>query len=508
MTATTSNHSDAASGRVYQGFRRERNGWIAGLTAAQAIVCLAVGMPVLLLLGLGALGPALVMLLIAAVVIPLVIWPVRGRPAARWLLDSAWHLLGVALSWSAWQSAVATGKPVEATEPDLPGVLTRIALPEGPVFADGVRIVLIHDTVEGRWGATARLSYSGVGLADPATMERLADGIGELLRGLGDKGIIDRASLLLRSVPDDGTAYRMWRAQHEIDDPPQLVHATTREMDRTASTASIREEAFLTVSAPDGALARSAREAGGGVIGRGHVLYRAMNGLTEPLRAAGAEVESWLDPAGLAEALRTGFNPAAAAQLTADRLNEHGHGSLPLAAAGSTRAPSPDARRYHHDAFTTVSYTAAMPTLGTRFGSLAPLLTVKTPGERRCLAIHYEVVGARQAARIATRERQRGGLVAAVKADKGFTRRAADQRESASAAAQENAVAAGHGLVRYAAASAVTVPAEWNVEAHAEALESAAAGRFPLLRMDLAQDSGFATACLPLGVGLPPLRRL
>jgi hypothetical protein len=61
-------------------------------------------------------------------------------------------------------------------------------------------------------------------------------------------------------------------------------------------------------------------------------------------------------------------------------------------------------------------------------------------------------------------------------------------------------------MVRYAATAAVTVPSGWNIEDHAARLENDAAGRFRLLRLELAQDSAFVAACLPLGIGLPRVR--
>ena len=38
-------------------------------------------------------------------------------------------------------------------------MLTRLRFPDGPVFSDRGRICLIHDTAEGRWGATAQLTH-------------------------------------------------------------------------------------------------------------------------------------------------------------------------------------------------------------------------------------------------------------------------------------------------------------------------------------------------------------
>ena len=52
-----------------------------------------------------------------------------------------------------------------------------------------------------------------------------------------------------------------------------------------------------------------------------------------------------------------------------------------------------------------------------------------------------------------------------------------------------------------------TVPASWAVAEHGRRLAASirAAGFVPL-RLDLAQDSGFAAAAIPLGVGLPDRR--
>ena len=44
------------------------------------------------------------------------------------------------------------------------------------------------------------------------------------------------------------------------------------------------------------------------------------------------------------------------------------------------------------------------------------------------------------------------------------------------------------------------------MEDHAAWLENDAAGRVRLLRLELAQDSAFVAAALPVGIGLPRLR--
>lgn len=263
----------------------------------------------------------------------------------------------------------------------------------------------------------------------------------------------------------------------------------------------------MTVSGREDALRKPAAAAGGGVAGRAFALYRVLDGLEDPLKALGATSVRWLSGAGMAEAIRTGFNPASAAVLTTGHLRSaEGGPGLPLAAAGPTQAPPASPRAYTHDGFTSVSYSVLMPEAGTVFGSLGPLLAVKTAGERRCLAIHYEVMDARQAARAVQSNRFRANVLTDWKTSKGFATTATDEREATGARTQERAVAAGHSLVRFAVAAGVTVPAHWNVEDHAARLENDAAGRFRLLRLELAQDSTFVAACLPVGIGLPRLR--
>ena len=62
-------------------------------------------------------------------------------------------------------------------------------------------------------------------------------------------------------------------------------------------------------------------------------------------------------------------------------------------------------------------------------------------------------------------------------------------------------------LVRVGIAAAVTVPAHRSIAEHGRRLEASIRGAgFTPLRLDLAQDSGFAAACIPLGVGLPRRR--
>lgn len=492
--------------RIYRGLaRRENAGWILGLTPVQALTCVGLATPVLWTLSSGRFIDSAILLAVCGTLAALVVVPVRGRPAVRWLVHLVLYEVGIITGWSRWQSKAAAGAQIDPDEPDLPGVLQRVSFPDGPQYKDYGRVCLIHDTADGRWGAAARLTYSGVGMLSDEQCERLASRLGNLLLSLGHREVVDRLSLVVRTVPDDGSEYEVWRSDHEVPHAPPLARQASAELDRLIGNVSVRHELFVVVSGSEDKLRRPAAAAGGGVNGRALALYRVLDGLEDPLKALGARSVEWLDGPGMAEALRTGFNPAARAALaTAQHRGTRGRG-LEKAAAGPTFAPPPGARSYTHDGFTSVSYAVLMPE-ATVFGSLGPLLAVRTAGERRTLAVHYEVLDARRAQRAVRGNRFRTGVVSDMKRRKGFGTSAMDERDASGAVAQERAVAAGHSVVRFAVAASVTVPSEWNVEDHAARLENDASGRFRLLRLELAQDSAFVAAVLPVGIGLPRQR--
>lgn len=366
---------------------------------------------------------------------------------------------------------------------DLPGVLQRFTFPDGPPYWDGRRLCLIHDTAEGRWGATARLSDSGAGHLSAQECDRLASRLADLLLALGHRQVVDRLSLLVRTVPDDGAEHQTWRASHEAPDLPGQARHIAGEMDATSGAVGVRHEVFVTASGPRDKLRRPAIAAGGGLAGRAVALYRLLDGLEGPFRTMGATTVQWLDSAGLAAALRTGFHPAVGAELAAAGLE-----CSPIGPGGASGLPTGS---YTHDKFATVSYVMLMPEAGTVSGSLAPLLAACGAGERRTVALHYEVLGARPARRATRGSWFRVGAMP-------------DWRHAATGfvgGAEATGTVAGHSVVRFTAAAAVTVPCHANVEDHALRLESDASGR--LLRSGLAQDFAFVVACLPVGLGFP-----
>ena len=148
-----------------------------------------------------------------------------------------------------------------------------------------------------------------------------------------------------------------------------------------------------------------------------------------------------------------------------------------------------------------------LPDKGAVMGALAPVFVPTQPGERRCVSVFYEPIAPGRADRMVGRDSMSAGTAAEMRTRLGFTTRASHRRDAARVADQDVRLACGKALLRVAVAASVTVPATWAVADFGRRLESAVRGAgFHPLRLDLAQDSAFAAACIPLGIGLPRRR--
>ncbi len=503
-----------SSGPVrYGSWSPDRRGRIAGLTLTAWAVLLAGSLPVLGAVSTARYGLAAAWLPVWAVLAVLVAVPVHGRPAARWLGDALLHTIGVATGWSPWQSLAVTGTATDLGRVDLPGVLSGLRTFDGPPYGPaGDRPVLIVDNRERTWAVVARITHGGIGLADPDARARMGAALSGLLEQAATGGLVRTLALQVRTTPDNGARRARWQAEHRRGDATSLALTVADQLDRVMSAAAVRHEAFLTVVVPQARIARAARQAGGGVDGHGRVLHPVMAEVAAALLGGvGASAVCWLDAGGLAEAIRTGYAPGDAAALTAAALtavdNPAAAAVLPLAAAGPTVAPAPAGRSYTHDGWRSASSAILLPDKGAVMGALAPVLAPATTGERRALTVFFEPIDAHRADRMVGGEQFSTELTTQLRARAGFRIRAAQRRDAARILGQDDRLAEGNALLRVAAVAAVTVDAEASISDAARRLDSAITGAgFTPLRLDLAQDSGFAAACIPLGIGLPRRR--
>src|SRR3954451_23169437 len=74
--------------RTYRGLsNREQTGWVLGVTPLQAVGCVLLAAPILVALPAGDWAQTLLWLAVDGPLVILVLVPVRGRPALRWLAN-------------------------------------------------------------------------------------------------------------------------------------------------------------------------------------------------------------------------------------------------------------------------------------------------------------------------------------------------------------------------------------------------------------------------------------
>jgi hypothetical protein len=496
----------------YGDYARDVSGWFLGMTGAQLAQVTLAGVPALLALNAQAWGLFLVWLPVWALLAAALLIPVRGRSAGRWLADLFLHAIGALMGWTVFGSRAASGTAEDLSEADLPGVLGGIRTHDGPPYGQlFTRPAIVQNCAARTWAAVARVAHPGIGLAEPDERNRMGAGLAELCELAARTELVDVLALQVRTVPDDGTERAAWERAHTRADAAPLATRVNALLGATLTPAAVRTEAFVTVVVGEGRIARAAREAGGGVDGRARVLYGVLAEVEAALRGpVGCTAVTWLDSAGLAAAVRTGFAPGDRGQLVAADLAAADDAQLatgvPMAAAGPTRARA-EVRHYVHDAWASVTDTVLLPDSGAVLGALAPVLVPTVAGERRCLTVFLAPLPLDRATRLIGREEMSATTGNELRARMGFHQRARQRRDTERIGVADEKLAAGRALVRPAVAACVTVPATWPVAEHGRRLNASirAAGYVPL-RLDLAQDSGFAAAAIPLGVGLPDRR--
>lgn len=498
--------NDSGAVPQFSGWTRERFGPVLGLSLQQAaLLCLLVAPPLLAM----ARGRWLTMSVCAVVCAPVaavVVVPVRGRPAYRWLVDAALFVVGRWTGWSTFRSAALSGEHTD--QADLPGVLAHLVFHDGPPFGPFQRSVgIVQNPDLDGWTAVARVRHPGLGTAAANDQGQAARDLGAMLAGAAIGEQVIRLAITVRTVPSDGEAREAWVSDHRWPAAPDFIEQVGAVLESSMITASVEHELFVAVTVSEAAVRRQARDTGGGVAGRARALYRTLESVEQSLRDTGVNDVAWLTTENLSEAIRTGYNPSAGAGLERARQIARRGGEirtdLPLAAAGPVEAPTADARRYHHDAYTSIAYAVLLPEHPTVVGALARVLAPSQAGERRCVTLHYEPLGPEQSRRKLANTSWAMEIADEAKRSKGFRVDRRHTRRMDETGRHEQQVAEGHSLVRVAAAAAVTVPVDWNAEDFAARFETdIRASGFVPLRADLGQDAAFVAACVPLGVGL------
>ena len=232
----------------YGDYAREGSGWFLGMTGAQLALVTAAGMPALLALNAQAWGLLLAWLPVWALLAAVLLVPVRGRAAGRWLADLCWHAVGQALGWTVFGSRAAAGTADDPAAADLPGVLAGIRTHDGPPYGHSAdRPVIVQDRAARTWSAVARIDHPGIGLAEAPARDRMGAGLAELVELAARTELVDTLALQVRTVPDDGAERAAWERAHARPDAPALATRVNALLGAALTPAAVRTEAFVTV---------------------------------------------------------------------------------------------------------------------------------------------------------------------------------------------------------------------------------------------------------------------
>ena len=493
---------------TYADYTRDRVGFFFGLTGPQLATVTLSGAPLLIAVGVQQWALAGLCLLGFTAVMLLVVVPVKGRSATQWMAAVAAYTFGRAMGWSAFRGKVSVGGPVDPDDADLPGIIAGVQVHDGPPRGPRLtRVALIQDHAAQTWAATARVVHPGIGVSQTAERDRMGEGLSQLLEVLTRNDLARMLVVQVRTVPDDGAERQDWVSRNRRPGAPALSRQVNEDLAVAMTAASVRTEAFVTVVVSEAAIAKPARQAGRGLTGRARVLYGLLAEVEAHLLGAVhcTNVE-WLDSQDLAAAVRTGFAPGDRAALVQAGVDAESHPgtqtSVPWAAAGPGQAATP-VRWYDHDAWSSVSAAVLLPDRGAILGALAPVLMPGNPGERRCYTVFYPLMSDRKASRSAASAEISAATGGALRQRLGQQTRARQRRNVAQTNAVDSRLASGRAMVRPAAVACVTVPRTWSVDDYGRQLEtSVRRAGFTPQRLDLAADSGFVAAAVPLGVGL------
>ncbi|MBK8462866.1 MAG: PrgI family protein [Nigerium sp.] len=493
---------------VYSDYSKDRIGWFFGLTGWQLGTLAVTSLPIFWALNtrawplVGALAGTWLLLALLVVV------PVHGRPATGWLIATVKYAVGTLTRWTTFRSRAAHGRADGLERADLPGVLAGVTIHDGPPHGPHLaRVAIIQDQSARTWAVTASVTHPGIGLADAADRQRLGAGLTDLLDVCARTELIDEVLLLVRTVPDDGAERDLWIRRHRRATSPALATRVNDDLATALSRASVRTEAFVTLVVPETRLGREARESGGGLDGRARVLYGLMGEVEGQLRGSlGLTAVTWLTSPELAAAVRTGFAPgdrAGIIEALAERdTNPQVNADVPWAQAGPSGADH-ELRHYSHDAWNSISATVKLPDKGAAMGALAPMLTPSEPGERRSLLVAFPLLRQTTADRQSANSEWAADMGASLRDRAGVKLRAKQRADHAKTHGLDAKLARGYALTRPYAVATVTVAKTARIAEYGRKLDAAIrrAGYAPL-RLDLAQDAGFAASTIPLGVSL------
>ncbi|MBO8189892.1 SCO6880 family protein [Streptomyces spirodelae] len=510
MSTPASAHVEPAT---FSGWQSERSGFIGNLSGPGFALVAAASAIALVPIHQKSWTAALICLPLAGVLLLLAYGRVLGLTADEWIVLAVRHQYAVATRRNLFFSGAFAPRTRDGRQPmDLPGSLARLHMLEAPDGLGG-QLGIMHNPLEASYTAIARVTFPGLALSDTAKQNARVAGWAAFLRSqCKEDGVITRVAVHQRSLPDDGTALRSWTARHTSPGAPAVAVESLNELMAGAGPSATARETYLAVTLSSSRARLAVKGAGGGQAGAAAVLVREITAMHGALSSAGLQVLEWLSPNGVAQAIRTAYDPeeqlaAAARDAAAEDPSWQGVAGGVLPEVAGPAAAETSWGVYRHDSAWTVTYQVRGFPLSEVYATfLTPLLRPRQ-NARRSLSLVYEPIGPSKARNELAREKTKRQSARKLRAKTGRDESEDERREAETARAQDIARAAGHGVVRLTGVLAVTVTDFEELEtACAELQADASEAGLTLRRIWGAQDSGFAVAALPLAQGLPDRR--
>ncbi|MFE5847481.1 SCO6880 family protein [Streptomyces niveus] len=496
----------------YGGWQHERSGFMGNLSGLGFSLAAAGTVVAFLPLYTRSWSAAYVALPVAALLLLLAYGRVLGLTADQWIVLAVRHQIAVATRRNLFLSGLFAPRDEHGHQPmDLPGTLARLRILDAPDGLGG-QIGILHNPTDGTYSAVCQITAPGLALVDTAKQNGRVRGWAAFLRGqCTEDGAITRIAVHQRSLPDDGAALRSWTERHlSPDAPPAAVEALGTLMAGAGPSATIRET-YLTVTLSAARARLAIKGSGGGQRGAAAVLVRELNAMQPSLSSAGLTITEWLTPRGLAQTIRTAYDPDAHQELSNNnRATEPGWTGVPRGMEPELAGPAATETTwgvYRHDGAWTVTYQIrGLPHSEVYATFLQPILKPR-PNARRSMSLVYEPIGPGKARRELAREKTKREAQRGLRAKTGRSESQDERRESLNAHAQDAARASGHGVVRLTGLIAVTVTDLEQLPIACADLKADASNAGLYLRQVWgAQDDAFGASALPLGQGLPERR--
>ncbi|WP_432138599.1 SCO6880 family protein [Streptomyces sp. bgisy154] len=498
---------------LYGGWQSERSGFMGNLSGFGFVLVAGAAIIAMIPIYTRSWSAAVLALPLAGLLLLLAFGRVLGLSADEWIILAVRHQIAVATNRNVFFSGLFAPRTKDGSQPmDLPGRLARLHLLEAPDGLGG-QIGIMHNPVDNTYTAICRVTFPGLALIDTERQNARVKGWAAFLRSFcKEDGAITRISVHQRSLPDDGAALRSWTERHMASEAPAAAVQALEELMEGAGPAATTRETYLsvTLSAPRARLA--VKGAGGGQVGAAAVLVREINAMAGSLSSAGLQVAEWLTPRGVAQVIRTAFDPEAQLAVSARNTaaDDPKWQGAPKGVDPEVAGPAATETvwgLYRHDGAWTVSYQVrGFPQSEVYATFLQPLLRPRS-NARRSLTLVYEPIGPSKARQELAREKTKREAARKLRSKTGRAESEDERREAMTAKAQDAARASGHGVVRLTALIAVTVTDLEQLEtACAELQADASSAGLEIRRAWGAQDDAFTIAALPLGQGLPDRR--